>query len=168
MIERSVLRAGLVAWGVFLSALVASPAAAQSDEQDVMAVVQRLADGMRTRDSLMMRDVFEPGARLTGMRTRRSDGAAIVQSLPAADFIAFVLRDPRTPWIERLWQPEVRINGTLATVWAEYDFHFGQKFSHCGIDAFQLLKTANGWKIVALADTYQPEGCVRHPPPDAN
>jgi hypothetical protein len=46
-------------------------------------------------------------------------------------------------------------------VWTEYDFHLGTNFSHCGIDAFQLLKTSAGWKIVALSDTAQREGCPK-------
>ena len=26
-------------------------------------------------------------------------------------------------------------------------FHFGSEMSHCGVDAVQLLKTADGWKF---------------------
>jgi hypothetical protein len=63
-------------------------------------------------------------------------------------------------WNERMFAPEVRIDGSLATVWTEYDFHLGTQFSHCGVDAFQLLKTSAGWKIVALSDTARREGCL--------
>lgn len=35
-----------------------------------------------------------------------------------------------------------------------------------GTDAFQSLVTGEGCKIVALADTYRPEGCSPHPPPE--
>jgi len=111
-----------------------------------------------------MRAVFEPGARLVGIRTRAS-GEQYIQTLTVNDFVSFVGRDTRAPWTERAWNPEVRINGTLATVWAEYDFHFGQTFSHCGIDAVQLLKLPIGWKIVSIADTYTKEGCTSHPRP---
>ena len=57
------------------------------------------------------------------------------------------------------------MSGTLATVWADYDFHFGKTFSHCGVDAVQLLKTAEGWKIVSIADTFVREGCEQHAAP---
>jgi hypothetical protein len=46
-------------------------------------------------------------------------------------------------------------------VWTEYDFHLGDKFSHCGVDAFHLLKTSAGWKVVALSDTARREGCPK-------
>jgi hypothetical protein len=48
---------------------------------------------------------------------------------------------------ERIWSPDVRIHGSIATVWAPYDFWQDGKFSHCGVDAFDLIKTDDGWKI---------------------
>jgi glyoxylase-like metal-dependent hydrolase (beta-lactamase superfamily II) len=89
-----------------------------------------------------------------------------VQELTIDQFANFLAADTaRGPWIERLWDPRVELEGSLATVWAQYDFHFGQRFSHCGVDAFHLLKTRNGWKISSLADTYQLEGCPLRPVP---
>lgn len=133
--------------------------------EEVLAVVQQLFDAMRTKDTAMLRSVFEPGARLTGLRPR--NGGTAVQILTVDQFADFVARDQRGAWVERAFDPEVRVERTLATVWAAYDFHLGGKFSHCGVDAVQLLKTAEGWKIVALADTYQPEGCPQRGPPAA-
>ena len=77
---------------------------------------------------------------------------------PDRDFIKRVIGTPGDT---------VQIEGTLAQIWASYDFHFGQTFSHCGVDAVQLLKTAEGWKIMSLADTFVREGCEHHPPPAA-
>lgn len=48
---------------------------------------------------------------------------------------------------ERMWDPEVRIRGRIAHVWTPYDFWTDGKFSHCGVDAFDLLRTDEGWKI---------------------
>ena len=130
----------------------------------VLATVQRLFDAMRTKDTAAFREIFDPSAKLVGMRTR-PNGEQVVQVLPWDRFGAFMVSDQRTPWIERAWSPEVRIRGTLATVWAEYDFHFGQTPSHCGVDAVQLLKTPAGWKIMSIADTYEPTGCPKREPP---
>ncbi len=131
---------------------------APTAEQEVLAVVQRLFDAMRVKDTATIRSLFDPDARLFGMRPGR-DGGSVVQRLTAEEFAAFVGRDARGPWIERVFFPEVRITGTLATVWAEYDFHFGDTFSHCGTDALQLLRTDAGWRIVSLADTFLRTGC---------
>jgi len=136
----------------------------RAEEQAVLATVQRLFDAMRTKDTAAFREIFEPNAKLVGMRTRQN-GEQVVQVLPWDRFGSFVASDQRAPWIERAWSPEVRIRGTLATVWAEYDFHFGQTPSHCGVDAVQLLKTPAGWRIVSIADTYEPTGCPKRDAP---
>jgi hypothetical protein len=54
---------------------------------------------------------------------------------------------------------EIRMDGSLATVWAYYDFFAGDRFSHCGYDAFQLLKSQSEWKVVGVADSRRTEGC---------
>jgi hypothetical protein len=155
--------------GSLIAVLVASPVAAQSpsspEEREVVAVVQRMFDAMRAKDTAAMQSTFHASARLVGMRPGRDGGAPVVQVLPASDFVRRMGSDTRGPWIERAWDPQVRISGTLATVWAEYDFHFGTTPSHCGVDAVQLLKTPAGWKIMSIADTYVREGCPMRPPP---
>ena len=87
-------------------------------------------------------------------------GVSRVQVLPVSGFIE-ALGGATETWNERMYSPEVRIDGPLATVWTEYDFHLGTQFSHCGVDAFQLLKTSAGWKVVALSDTARREGCPK-------
>ena len=54
-------------------------------------------------------------------------------------------------------------HGSVAVLWADYDFHLNGKFSHCGIDSFTLLKTTAGWKIAAVADTRETTGCAPSP-----
>ena len=39
------------------------------------------------------------------------------------------------------------IDGDLAVVSGRYTFYVGDKFSHCGKDVFNLLRTEAGWKI---------------------
>ena len=169
--EQSVSRrlfavAGFCALGLAIGSptLLAQATPADAEERAVLATVQRLFDAMRTKDTAAFRDIFDPNAKLVGMRTRQN-GEQVVQVLPWDRFGAMMASDQRAAWTERAWSPEVRIRGTLATVWAEYDFHFGQTPSHCGVDAVQLLKTATGWKIVSIADTYEPTGCPKRDPP---
>jgi hypothetical protein len=147
-----------------VAAVLSLSGPAPDDRADIMATLQRLTDGMRTRDTALMRSAFVPGAKLVGMRTGQG-GATIMQTITELQFAEFVMRDQRAPWVERVFDVEMKIEGTLASVWAPYDFHFGSTFSHCGVDAFQLLKLESGWKIVSLADTFQREGCPRRPAP---
>jgi putative lumazine-binding protein len=132
---------------------------AQAEERAVMAVVQQLFDGMRARDTAKMRATLHPDARLVS--------AGVKDSVPT------VAIEPITGWLsgipnarpgllldERIRNPVVRVDGGLASVWAEYTFYLGDKVNHCGVDTFHLVKTADGWRIIDLADTRRREGCA--------
>ena len=136
-------------------AQAAAPSAA--DTAAVMAVVQRVFDAMRARDTTMLRSAFAPGARMVTPFVRQ--GQPEVRAEEVDGFVEAVGRPSEQQWDERIYHPEVRIDGGLATVWVQYDFFLGERFSHCGVDAFQLARHADGWKIVALADTRQQQGC---------
>lgn len=64
---------------------------------------------------------------------------------------------------ERMWDPEVKINGRLAMVWTPYDFYLDRNFSHCGVDIFHLAKMPGGWKVMSIAFNRQTEGCPPSP-----
>lgn len=141
------------------ASLLAAPAplAAQDARAEVLAAVQTVFDAMRTHDSTALREVFEPGARL--VTVGRRNGEARVRTAPVDDFVRAV-GSATIPWNESIRDPEVRIDGDLATVWGYYEFFAGDTFSHCGYDAFHLARIGGRWKIVALADTQRTEGCA--------
>ncbi len=131
---------------------------AQDDEERaVIAAAQAMFDAMETRDSGAFQDSMMEGGFLmavgfeTTSRTTREEFAARLAGQAA-------------PMYERIWDPEVRIDGPVATVWAPYDFYRGIEFSHCGTDALQLAKTPEGWRVVAVSYTVQsPPDCSTHP-----
>ena len=144
---------------VLLVSLAAVPARAQSaEEAAVLKPVQQLFDGMRKHDSLMVRGAFAAEGRLVSVSTR--GGTPTVQVITPEQFARSVGSATGEPWDERIYQPEIRIDGNLATVWVKYDFLRGTTWSHCGIDAFMLAKLADGWKITQIADTRQQQGCT--------
>jgi hypothetical protein len=79
---------------------------------------------------------------------------------------------PGGRFVERGYQPEVRVSGPVAMVWLPYDFYRDDKWSHCGVDVFTLLKSEAGWRIATLIwSVDQPPSCQRHPggpPPGAS
>ena len=124
-----------------------------------MAVVQRLFDGMRAGDSAMVRSVFHQDLRMISVGSRNGTPTARIET-SADDFVKAVGTPHAESWDERTSNEQVHIDGTLASVWADYTFHAGAKFSHCGIDHFLLLKDAAGaWSIVELSDTRRTVGC---------
>jgi hypothetical protein len=148
---------------LFASSLGAqsAPKNATDDRAAILAVIDSVFVSMARKDTALLNRQFAPGARLVGVRTR--DSSEYMQVLTVEQFGRFIVNDRRDRWTERAHQPQVQIEGTLATVWAPYDFHFGEQLSHCGVDAVQLLRVAGKWSIVSLADTFQRTGCPSYP-----
>jgi len=135
-----------------------------SDTAAVVRAAQSLFDAMGRRDTTAIRAVLLPHAQLVGIR---SAADSVVRPTSADQFVrAFAPGGP--PMLERMWAPEVRFEGPLASIWAPYDFYREGRFSHCGIDAFHLIRRPDGWKIAGIVYTVQPTGCPPNPlgPPD--
>jgi hypothetical protein len=147
---------GLLALAFPLSIGAQSPAAGD-DRAAVLAVVRRLFDGMRAGDSASVRAAFHSTALLWSASVRNGTPETRVDSVDA--FVRAVGTPHQEPWDERTSGEVVHLDGPLAVVWTDYSFYVGSRFSHCGVDTFQLARTASGWKIVALADTRRREGC---------
>jgi hypothetical protein len=139
-------------------------AEAPDPETEVAAVVQRLFDGMRSGDGEMVRSVFHPAARLQTAAAR--DGAPVLQEGDVDDFVRAVGTPREQVWDERIWDLEVRVDGNLATAWMRYAFYVDDRFSHCGVNAMQLFRDGEGWRIVQLIDTRRREGCPSPPVAD--
>ena len=134
----------------------ATAAAARQAEAEVLAVVNRLWEGMRTNDSMKVLSVFDSSARMARITDR--NGTRTV-SWQRPDGFARAVGNAKEPWVERMFNPEVRIDGNLASVWTWYDFSVGGRVSHCGYDSIELARLTDGWKIIYLADTQQRTGC---------
>jgi hypothetical protein len=67
---------------------------------------------------------------------------------------------------ERYWDPVVHVRGNLAMVWTPYEFWVNDKTSHCGIDAFELVKQDGTWKIGNAMWTVEPDACPALRPTD--
>ncbi|MCB9285868.1 MAG: nuclear transport factor 2 family protein [Lewinellaceae bacterium] len=143
-------------------------AAAQTSEElaAVKAPIQLLFDGMRAGDSSMVRRAFLPGARLQTAYTGK-DGQPHLGDEAVDDFIKAIGAPHEQTYNEQIWSYDIRIDGLLATAWTEYTFFLGDQLSHCGVNAFQLFKSSEGWKISHITDTRRREGCPASAPDEA-
>ena len=149
-------------WLVAACVLAAAPLRTQHPEPDVLAVIRRVFDGMRSGDSAMARSAFDASARLVSVSTD-SAGNPRVSMADIDRFLAAVGRPRNEVWDERIWDTEVRVDGGLASVWTKYAFYRGEQLSHCGVDVFELVRRPDGWKIVHLADTQRRGNCWTPP-----
>ncbi|MCU0419102.1 MAG: nuclear transport factor 2 family protein [Cyclobacteriaceae bacterium] len=146
----------------FLLTLVSAAAFAQpAEDQAVMQPIAQLFQGMNQGDSAMVRACFADEVSLVTLGTDKAGKAVRRTDRSIKNLLVAVGTPHAEPWSEPIWDVQVQREGALAHVWARYAFYVGKKFSHCGIDSFQLMRTAEGeWKIFQLADTRVREGCT--------
>ena len=134
-------------WPAPMSAQTGQPA-----EAEVLAVVNGLFEGMRRADSTMVRPLFHARARLISVDLRGAGRPAQVEE-SVEGFIQSIGRPRTEVFDERLSNVKTMIDGSLASVWADYKFYRGTTLNHCGVDHFLLVKEGTAWKIIELADT---------------
>lgn len=133
-----------------------------SEREAVLATVQKVFDAMRTRDTALLSQVSDTSTRLVGVSAR---GTPAITLTSMSQFGAGIVRAKAGDvYHERMYDPEVRIDGRVAQVWGYYTFHLNETFSHCGYDAFMLVKVGDAWKITQVADSRRTDGCTHVTP----
>lgn len=164
MADRVVCATATLLLGILL--LMPGAAAAQAtgaaEEEAVLGAVQRLFDIMAERDTAAARQLLVPDGRFVVVRVGAGGDADGIRLMDHDDFVG-LLGAGSEPLLERMWSPEVRLHGSIAMVWTPYDFYRDGEFSHCGVDAFTLVKMDEGWRIAGATYTIQTEGCEPSP-----
>jgi hypothetical protein len=138
--------------------LAATVAHAQSDEKEVIAVVNKFFEGMRTRDTALLRSTSLPS---TVLQTAGSD-AVFKAPTPIDQFIQRIGSGTGPGGNEVIKDPKVQSDGEMASLWAYFTFTRGGEtaINHCGIDEFLLRKGPDGWKVFYVADTHRTQNCA--------
>ncbi len=133
--------------------------AQSAGEAEVMMPIARLFTGMNQSDSAMVRSAFAKQITMATVMRDKSGNVVLKREDSLDDFLVSIATPRTEPLSEPIWDASINIEGDLAQVWTKYAFYIGKKFSHCGVDVFQLIKEHGEWKIFHLADTRQQEGC---------
>jgi hypothetical protein len=159
MLDAPLMRVLLIVVAVLMCP-VTLPAQSSNTEKDaVMKAVQRFFDTMAARDVEGSRAILQPQGRFHAMSVR--DGKPDVRAFSNEEYFA-ILQSSKQKMRERTWNPDVSIHGLIATFRAPYDFWIDGKLSHCGVDAFDLIKTEDGWKIAGGVYTVESQ-CAPSP-----
>ncbi|MEK6783206.1 MAG: hypothetical protein AABY93_16010 [Bacteroidota bacterium] len=130
------------------------------ERAEVMKPIDQLFNGMKLGDSSIVHATFTKKVSMATIGLSKDGKPSIRFESTLDEFLKAVGTPHPDVWNEVIWDTKIEIDGSLAQAWAPYAFYVGKKFSHCGVDAFQLFKGAEGtWKIFQLSDTRQKEGC---------
>jgi hypothetical protein len=133
--------------------------AQQSATDGIKQSINTMFDAMRKGDSTLLKSVFAKEMVLQSVSANK-EGKAVISTDSANDFAKVIGTPHNMVYDERITYGDIKIDGDLASVWAPYKFYLGDKFSHCGVDVFSLMKTAGGWKIIYIVDTRRKDNCI--------
>jgi len=137
---------------------LSSQSFAQTDEDGVKAVITKLFASMKASDEQGILSCFAENAIMQSI-IKDKEGKNSVKSDGAAGFAAFIGKQTKGAADERIVFETIKIDGELAVAWTPYQFFYNGKFSHCGVDAFGLIKVNGAWKIHSLIDTKRKDNC---------
>lgn len=129
-----------------------------STEDSIRAVIQSLFEGMNKADAEMVKAAFSPNA-IMHTFARSQDGKMMVKDEQPSQFAMVVGQAKAGSLDERIQFEKILIDGPLASVWTPYQFYYEGKFSHCGVNSFQMVRLDGGWKIQYIIDTRRKAGC---------
>ena len=125
------------------------------EEARVLRVVQEVFDHLAERDSEAMKTLFWPAAVLVSDRPG-PDGERRQQFTPVPEWAESLSDGSGERVIEKMVDPEVRIDDNIAAVWTYYTVEVGE-YTADGIDAFHLVQREGVWKIISLIYTHNPK-----------
>lgn len=144
-----------------LLVLVSISAVAQKsdDKQSVLAVVDKMFDEMANYNPAAIAALYTKDSNLTAI-IRRKDGKNTIMAFTGEAF-SKNFAEKKNEIKEEMYAPKVEIDGDLAMVWGRYVFFVDGKIAHCGVNAFHLVKTDEGWKIDNASSTIDPTSCTK-------
>jgi hypothetical protein len=129
-----------------------------STEDSIKATINKLFTGMKNADAEMVKNCFADSAVMQTI-SRNKEGALIVRNENPGNFAKSVGSMAKDAADERIVFDVILVDGPLASVWTPYKFYYENKFSHCGVNSFQLVRLNGEWKIQYLIDTRRKAGC---------
>lgn len=130
-----------------------------NDETAVKETIHQLFKGMYNGDSSLVHSVFHSSNRLMTCYIDKNGMEQLAEE-NLQDFLDAVGSPHKEIWDERITFTSVLVDLHLAQVWTEYEFYLNNEFSHCGVNAFQLVKENGHWKIIQLIDTRKHDNCL--------
>ncbi|WBU91044.1 3-methyl-2-oxobutanoate hydroxymethyltransferase [Cellulophaga omnivescoria] len=148
---KNILLTFAILFSVFVSA--------QANEVDVKNTINLFFEAFHKQDSVQLKAVATNTVILQTIGADK-DGNAVVKTESYSDFIQNIISIPKeVNFKEKLTSYTIKIDGDMANAWTEYEFWLNGKFSHCGVNSFQLFKDNGKWKIIYLIDTRRKKGC---------
>lgn len=144
----------------FVKVNAQGPNASEYDKQAVKDVVETFFDGFHKQDSMIIKSTLANDVVLQ-TTARNKQGKTLFKTEKIEKLITSITSIPDSiSFEEKLTSFSIQVDRTMANAWVGYEFWLNDKFSHCGINSFQLINFDGEWKIIYLIDTRGKAGCL--------
>jgi hypothetical protein len=143
-----------IALGLFFSSNALQAQTTNVNDADIVAVklvIQNMFTAMKNSDTVLLKTCFSPTTIFQTVVSKQ--GETLVKDEKVQDFFNSIGKQPAGALDERIVFESVRANNDMAVAWTPYEFYYKDKYSHNGVNSFQLVKLKEGWKIQYLIDT---------------
>ena len=145
----------------FIMALIMSSSifAQNPEELKVKNTVIQFFEAFHKQDSVAIREVVSEDITLQSIG-KNKEGVTELKIENFDNFLKSIVSIPKDKkFEEKLLDFKIRIDGDMANAWTPYEFYFDNKFCHCGVNSFQMVRLEGVWKIIYLIDTRRKEDC---------
>ena len=152
--QTNFLKRGAIIIFLLMGTLLLS-ANARGEKEKIISVVEQFFAVLDSRDVKDAQKILIPKGVSISLR---EEGKG--ETIRITNFQEFM--DSFSNWKDNykeiMSNPKVLIHNGIAVLWADYKFYINGKFSHCGVDAFSLIKIDNNWKIASIIYTVEKGG----------
>lgn len=149
---RAILFALIISNSVFVYGQV-------TEEDQVKKSIETFFEGFHSGDTIKMKSVMVDKVLMQTAFRNKEGKDILVTDEPGKLIKAIGKRPEDQKWDERILSYNIQVDGNMANAWTEYTFWFNGKFSHCGVNSFQLFNDGGIWKIIYLIDTRRRADC---------
>lgn len=138
---------------IFLFLLFLLGLTCNAQKQEVQKTIEVFFEGFHQKDTNRIKSVCADKMILQSISESTVKGNRLSDE-NANEFYKSIASIPSTmKFMEKILSYNIQIDGTMAHVWAPYEFYLNDKLSHSGVNTFTLFKEKNEWKIISLIDT---------------
>jgi hypothetical protein len=124
-----------------------------AQKQDVQKVIEDFFVAFHQKDTIKLQSVCSDKIILQSISESVTKGNKL-STESSAEFYKSISSIPSSmKFNEKILSYTIQIDGTMAHVWAPYEFYLNDKLSHSGVNTFTLFKEKDNWKIIYLIDT---------------
>lgn len=153
----------IVAVVLFLGISITTYAQKNQQEKAVKTTIENFFKGFHKGDTLLLKKTIRKGL-IAQTTYTTAKGDKVLKTTPNAYEVLLNFAKkvkPTDNYNEKIMSYKISIDGNLASVWTDYEFYNNQKFSHCGVNSFQLFNNNGNWEIIYLIDTRRRDACKK-------